>query len=827
MAEGRALVYPQAIAFGARCVSVPARGNVLCASATVAFSLHDARLLEPAQWYEALRRCAGTAVVPDAMLPLPGAEVLVLGGTEVDEPRREATLRCGSVSRAIILKPDPDAPGEPLDPGPEAAIWHEEDNPFGRGGPDDDRRALIVDAERPERPLWFGATPAHHPVRLRRVGVPDSESGAGWPRDSSPAVLHDAHEAFWASELNPGDPLLLTGLASDAVDIDLPPYRVAVASSRMPDGEWFAEEVRIHSVTLVPRAGVGAMLWRAVIDLGEDVMGQSITALVAALEDRDAPVRDHYELAYVAVDRWHRPERTLDDRPLLPPGLAATVAPPFPLPPDDDPHAQRQAAAQDWAREEAGVSFNPFAPPADEEDFGKRMSEAADAPTDMGAVGEIADAALRKSKDLHEKMGFGDVAPPVPREPVVRGERLAEEVGKRLSKPYQAQHEVAVADSVRMKPDSGLDADDMLRRLGDARIVSPQAPLFWPALTPEEAVVLGEGLLERLKESPLPRHIDVSGAVIGTGVELPARGAAAGGDNMLEGVRIEGLLAEETVWRGLVFDGCMLADSTFASARFERCEFRNTVLDGINVSGATYDECRFHGCRMTGMQGAELACMNSLFDECTLELCTLSATVMRDVIFREGAWRDVQMDQSVLVSASFDAMALENVTFAMTHAPYTRFEGVSMLKVVTTSKGFPGSTFRDVEARNCLFGDTCHFDEASFEAVRFADCGFTNAMFAETTMGAGCIFSNCDFTGAVFANSVLAGCRFHQCTMSTSTWGRSDARDAWFFGSVLRGVNFNDTLLARAVFADADLSGTVLDDERIVGADFTGTVRDQ
>ena len=348
MNEGRALTYPQAIAFGARCLTVPRRGNVLCASATVAFSLHDAKVLKPAQWYEALRACAGTEATPDAMAPLPGAEVLVLGGIEVDEPRREAALRCGSVSRAIILKPDPDAPGEPIDAGPEAAVWHAEDNPDGRGGPGDDRRPLIIDVDRPTRPLWLGPTPMQHPVRLSRMGVPDARSGAGWPTDAKLSVLHDAHEAFWARALNPGDPLVLTGLSSDEVNIDLPPYRIAMVSARAPGLKWFAEDVRIHSVTLVPRAGVGAMLWRAGIDLGEDIMGQSITALVAALEDADAPARDPEELAYIAEQRWLRPELTLDDRPLLPPALAATVAPPLVFPPDDDPHALKQSAAQDW-----------------------------------------------------------------------------------------------------------------------------------------------------------------------------------------------------------------------------------------------------------------------------------------------------------------------------------------------------------------------------------------------------------------------------------------------------------------------------------------------
>ena len=212
MSEGRALVYPQVLAFGARPLAVPGRGNVLCISALLPFRLTDGEVLKPAAWYEAVSRFGGPVAVPDAVTPLPGAEALLLGPIPpVAEAKREAFLRCGGIVRSFILHRDPSAPEVVWSADADAAIWHEDDNPGGRGGPDDDRPPLIVDTERPERPLWLGPTAFDHPVRLRRIGVPDEQSGTGWPREASPDALHDAHRAFWTPSLHPNDPLVLTG----------------------------------------------------------------------------------------------------------------------------------------------------------------------------------------------------------------------------------------------------------------------------------------------------------------------------------------------------------------------------------------------------------------------------------------------------------------------------------------------------------------------------------------------------------------------------------------------------------------------------------------
>ena len=205
MSEARSLVFPTAIALGARPLAVPGGGNVLVVSAFHAFRLADGAHVRPATWYETVADHAGPDAVPDTMAPLPGAELLVLGSVPpVAGESRKASVRCGALVREILLARDPDAAEEPFVPGFEAAVYHEEDNPGGRGGPDDDRPVLVLDPNDPARPVWLGATPFDHPARLRRVGTPDAASGTGWPSDAEPAALCEAHESLWSDSSLPG-----------------------------------------------------------------------------------------------------------------------------------------------------------------------------------------------------------------------------------------------------------------------------------------------------------------------------------------------------------------------------------------------------------------------------------------------------------------------------------------------------------------------------------------------------------------------------------------------------------------------------------------------
>lgn len=841
MPDGLVSIFPQAVGFGSRSLAVPGRGTMLCASTLFPFRLSTGEPVAPADWYQAVSASAGGQTAPDSMAPLPGAELLVLGSVApVSGDGREATLRCGALERRLLLKADPERPGAPLAAGPEAAVWHEKDNPVGRGGPDDGGlEPLIVGASDRETPVWLGPTPFEHPMRIRMAGVPDEQSGAGWPANADPAVLYESHSTFWIDRLEPGDPLALAGIGERDLETRLPPYRVTVLSGRS-DARWVMESARIHCVSLIPLADLGAVIWRVEIPLGDDILGQSVSVLLAALEDMDSPVKDEKHWIGIALDRLEDAMQAMDDRPLLPATLAAAVAAPFALP-DDDVIEARRTAAESWMRNEADIGDNPFSEPPAEAgivDEALELVDVEEEPPDATAVDDLAETALAAGRKRHEEAGFEtpEVDYDTPREPERRGEALDAEIGKRLSGPNVSPQEIAIATHIRATGDSAPDPEETLAKLTGARKMNSVPPLYWPALDETEGARFGNELIDRLAERDLKRHIDVSGAIVDSSAResdaaetaaeaAPGLAAAALARHRISGRRLEGLLAEETTWRGVEFSNCEIVDATFASARFENCVFDGCSIDEVNLSKTHMEHCEFTDCVFSGLQINDIVWMYSRFDRCRFERVVVTDAAIRELVFTGGAWEELQWIDCLLVSVALRDAEMRQVTYTGTHAPYSRFERVSMFKVWGMRKGFPGSVFEEVDAKTCGFVANFHFDESRFERTRFEETGFTNAVFKDVKMSPDCRFDNCELGGAIFESAELAGVRFVQCNMTTSLWAGVDASDAWFFGTLLRGVDFNDTELARAVFTDADIDGAQFLPEKAIGADFHGTVK--
>ena len=822
-------MFPQALLFGARLVSVPARGTVLCASAGLPFRLSDGCPVKPNDYYAAVSEQVGKTAIPDTMAPLPGAELLVLGAVPRPERPSRVRFRCGQIVARLRLHPDPDAaPGADFAGGPEDAVWHGRDNPWGRGGEDDSRAPLIEREDRPQEPVWLGATPFEHPARSRLAGAAETLDASRWPTDADPAVLYEAHPAFRTRSLHAGDPLEIEGLAEEALSATLPPYRAVMATSRLPEGTWHSETARIHSVVVIPRADIAAVFWRAALELGDDILAEKVIAIVAALEDVDGPRKDEVDLGVIAADRWEDPVQAMDDRPLLPRAMAAAAAP-FAAP-DSAAFDERQAAAEDWARKEFGAeAVNPFAEPDAVAEVVEVLDDAEEGrPPDLDRLDEVARGALTSGQRRHEAEGFAPPEPEEQRPPVERGDALAAEAAERLAAPYRAPRELAIVEAVKdAPPEAGVDVEDTLARLASGRLIAPEPVLSWPAFEPAEAERFGEDVLQGLSAADPARHVDVSGAIVGARPGAGAAGDGVAGQRVISGRRFEGLLAEETVWRNLTFEECVFRDTTFAKGRFENCEFRSCELERVNLSYAqltdvTFVDCTLRELSAQGCSGISLRC-----EDCALEALTLVDFAIRDSVFAGGSWTNLEFSDALFVRVALLRMEMNEVTFSLCHCPECRFEDVRMFKVWVVGMGFAGSVFDRVEAKTCTFMADAHLQQTRFERTRFELTGFGNARFHQAEFGADCAFVRCDLTGAEFLEARMPGIRFLDCALPMTVWHKADASGGCFMGCVLRGVDFSDAQLMNAVFAGADIEGAVFNDRLVLGADFRGTVRSE
>ena len=796
---------------------------MLVASVLYAFRLSDGGHIPPGTWYERVATHAGPTTVPDSLCTLPGAELLILGpvGAPPNDARAELRIRCGAVDRTLLIRRDQEKPEPTLILGPEQTVWHKEDNPKGRGGPNDERKPLIEDPDNPEHPVWLGCTPFDHPMRTRLAGKPEDPPKAGWPSGAQASILYEAHPKFWTETFQPAESIELSGPAMANVQCRLPPYRVALTSGH-DDGHVRGEPVRIHTVALLPAAGIGAAIWRAPIAVrNDDMMGDQVVALIAALEDANAPATDPEHWARLAVERWNEPVKMIDDRPLLPPAMAKTVPAPFAMPDGKDPMAERYEATQAWAMDEMPFDKNPFEDQVPDATSLAEQSENASTDEDTGpdidAMEIIAGNALAQARERHADAGFDDAPPPDVRLPTRRDHMLDAEVRTRLDEPYQSEMELGMRQSMTQVPDAqSMDPDETLAKLAKARILNPAPALPWDALEEDEAKTFGEAVAKRIDKQGLIYHVDISGAFIGEhGEEI----------TQIEQHEFLGTLGEETTWRNTHFNQCTFKDSSFAKASFEECEFDGCSFEESNLCGADIVNSTFRDCSFKQLNVNQPTWYESRFERCSFESVSMTDLALSDLTFEDGRWHQVTWADAIAIRMVWRRMEFEETTFSQVHAPEALISATTMRKVSVMGLGFPHSTLEDIEATHCGFLSTARFDSTRLSRCRFAMTGFTNAVFSESIIESNVLFDNCDLSGAMFINAKMRGVRTLECGLAGSRWLGVDASEAWFQGARLRGVDFGDTELSCAVFADADIEGTIFMPDKTIGTDFRGTVR--
>ena len=107
----------------------------------------------------------------------------------------------------------------------------------------------------------------------------------------------------------------------------------------------------------------------------------------------------------------------------------------------------------------------------------------------------------------------------------MRGNLLDAEIAQRLSAPYSAPNEMAMAEHLRAMETEDFDLEGALIKIADARLMSPEPQLSWPALDETEAARFGDRFAELLSKEDPVRHLDVSSATVDGG------SGAAGSEN--------------------------------------------------------------------------------------------------------------------------------------------------------------------------------------------------------------------------------------------------------------------------------------------------------
>lgn len=189
--------------------------------------------------------------------------------------------------------------------------------------------------------------------------------------------------------------------------------------------------------------------------------------------------------------------------------------------------------------------------------------------------------------------------------------------------------------------------------------------------------------------------------------------------------------------------------ANFAGHHLSRVTIHKRDLTGAIFSGAKLEECELEDCCLAYADFA-----SSIFDKTRLTFCDISASNFSRSKWSDGAISTTQAlsEGSYLVSAS----TLANFTGAS-------FDGVS------------------------LDGEFC---QAQFENADLKNVTAEGAYISE------CQFGHARIQGGHFENSTFAGCWFGSCSISSCDLTSASVREC----------NFDQGVLTKLAFIDADLS---------------------
>ncbi|WP_438001764.1 pentapeptide repeat-containing protein [Sorangium sp. So ce185] len=715
--------------------------------------LHEANL------WKLLAAELGPDTPPDAGMPKPRAEVLVIGQAYPQGEERPLRLSLGPIDKAMRVS------GKATGFGPLDAMAPER---VARAGTYDD---AWLEERSPDLPLDFD--PAYHNTA---------------PADQQLDEPFAGGEPFTLEHMHPDQPVL-TGR--------LPRLRPR-AFVKLREGELREVPMRFETVQLFPAAERMLLLFRGVTPVAEDD-ASDVLQLIAACEAPGSPrPLAHYQAVLAErLDRKRGALAALRDGDLMPPGPAAEVA----LDELTDPdlavqseqlkarNMRRKTARQrDEVRariQAAGLDPDehlPLAPPAE-------PGPSATAPTLDEIEGILAraqkDAARRKAEAAEERLATEAEARRRAQAAGIDYDKALLEQKKQQGGPPKFSAE---AENERLR--------DMLQLAQNAGTPLPavEARLADPRLR-EKLQAVEEQLREQYRAAAhrLPAAPPAAASVSERArVELPsgAQGGVSFAGRDLTGADLAGLDLRGVDLGSAFLEGASLAGANLSGANLSRAVLARADLTRADLTGA-----RLAGCNLgqASLTDADLAGAD-------LTRAVLAGADLTRARFRGARLHGVDLEEAIFDDTDFGGVAATSLTFLRSELRGIKLAGASLVKC----------SFIEVDLRGAdLTG--ADLSAATFVTADAAGARLRGATLTRLRAVQGSSFEGADFTGAALEGANLRGMNLAGCSFARARLGGADLS-----GCDLRGARFDRAIAHEARFTKADLSGARLVDANLM-----------
>ncbi|SFU61540.1 Pentapeptide repeat-containing protein [Polaromonas sp. YR568] len=835
------------------------------------FSQPSQLVTEPALWKFAAEQL-GKDTMLDAAMPKQSGEFVVAGkcyapgGTQV--PAMEVKVKVGAHEKSLMVVGDrqwvqnkkqweisqplpftelelgyanafggTDFPRNPLGKGMPPA---QEDAPYPLPNIFDPKKPIVSVEDRPE-PAGFAPIDFMWPQRFSKAGTYDEAwrktRFPGYAADMDWSIFNTAQPDQWMPEFLRGDESIeVSGMhPRDRVQrATLPAFaaRCFITEKTQAGEEFRAVPMHAETLLLFPNASHMLLIFRGTVPIASDD-ATSVLHLVAALEDlgQPKPTAHYREVLAQRLDKRKGAAYSMDDNPLMPPGLKD--APPVAEVAEVDGKTQlkghlegnqRRKAEKELARgkQEAAAQRAQLLeiarinkqPPPDLTAYDKVLAQTLPpkaAPTRLDQLPQILDeveketaaaraAALAQKAEMDkmlrdlckqqgidfEKLPKGGPAPRV---------KAAEAMG-RLQAVSAANKAMGVANP---ELDKLLADPKMAQRLQQAEDISLKtyrigAQHFSPTDVGGQAQALRGQVLAGLAQGASFAGQDLTGADL-NGLDLSNRDFA---DALMENVNLSNADLSNAKLAGALLAHARLGGAKLAQANFSNANLGKAVMTGVQAQGANFTGAVLDEADLTG---ADLS-------DAKLDGAKLASAVLR------GAR---------LLRISAPGAHLMDMFNVQPDTPVEEQPGMNLRGLDFSGANLKGAMFMNSQLDGACFKGA-NLEGATLLGASAAGVDFSGANMVGLRVVMGTRLEGAVFKGANLSRSNFRGAMMDKADLSGATLDSADFCDTSLKLAVLTGANASNLLAAKANFSNARLDRVnffqaILQKADVAGAD--------
>jgi uncharacterized protein YjbI with pentapeptide repeats len=823
-----------------------------------------AALLPEVALWEAVPQLPGAPAMLDEGLPKPKAEYLVYGQAHTPQgqpmTRLVVSVRVGRQLKQLLVHGDRHwnaigiasaaQPFTHMPITPQTAFGGAGDtrNPAGKGADDDGLRPLpnIEDPLYPvafptdwPKPAGYWSVDSSAPQRLQKLGAVDARWLKNtWPHlpdDTQPGYYQSAPRDQWREGFFVGDEALqLEHMHPEMQRIEsrLPGLRAhCFAQQRRRNGDLQFVEMttRAETVWLMPGLGLGAVLYRATLPVG-DADALDVESFVAGWEPlQDARKPATFYLEQLANDG-------VSAMPIVPATAALAAVPVGPLvataglemplpagktivPADPELAGIERMTAQLEAQTQSLLAKNGIP---------RSRIDALMIPSPDTEISlEEVEAMTRKMQTQQSQLLKTNGMSQADVDAFVKSRQEPQPVEKSLGEIQAMTQALQTRKSELMRANgmSGADLAGVLRKQGasEEAVMLVQQPPSEPIELPDEPAAVPP-----MASRPVP---SMGMSKVPPVTVVPPRTPSPTPPMTRE--EVVAWHQQRRSFAGLTLPGLDLRDLDLAGADFSRAVLENTQFDRSKLVAARFDEALLQGASFKNIDGtkaqfARVRAAGSSFGKATLN----------------GA----MLDEGDFTASDFEGATLDHASCARTDFSGSRMAGLRAAGGLAAQADFSNCNLESADFKGASL------TAARFNATRLADASF-NGVSAERSewyeadarrtdftaadmrfsrAGAGTVFEAANLRGVRLDNAGWDGgvnlqrARLHLASLDSADLGAARASGAMLTGANARRANFSMAVLSGveatgANFMDASLRRTQLDAARLTGANLHGS----